>query len=176
MIKKKKKTKKIKKIKFENKKIQRYTTDSKEFYIRWMGPYANSLGHPIIATSLFSIFSYFWLSLVFLDDYSSIPHGGVIATIAVFSFIFLGAINLVFWSNCLFGRCKKCQKIFTSEIISKDFLGRNTYSRLYSVKNASNPRAYEKGEETISSYNDYMRCLFCGYKWQRVSTESYRSK
>ena len=61
MVKKKKKQKKIKKVKFKNKKIQKYTytSDKTGFLIRWVGPYANSpyLAHPIIATSLFSIFS-----------------------------------------------------------------------------------------------------------------------
>ena len=174
MIKKKRKSKKKNKVKFENKKIQKYTTDTTGFFISWIGPYANSLGHPIIATSLFSIFSYFWLLLVF-KDYNG-PHEGIIAMIALFSLIYLGSINLILWSNCLFKRCKKCQKIFTSEIISKDFLGSETHKRNFSVRNASKPHAYEKGEETILSYNDYMRCLSCGYKWQQVSTSSYRSK
>ena len=58
MVKKKKKQKKIKKVKFKNKKILKYTSDKMGFLVRWVGPYTNSLGHPIIATSLFSFFSY----------------------------------------------------------------------------------------------------------------------
>ena len=34
----------------------------------------------------------------------------------------------------------------------------------------------EKGEMTSEKYNNFMRCLSCGYKWQQVSIESYRSK
>tara|TARA_Y100000591_G_C21345495_1_gene456812 strand:+ start:12 stop:551 length:540 start_codon:yes stop_codon:yes gene_type:complete len=179
MVKKKKKQKKIKKVKFKNKKIQKYTytSDKTGFLIRWVGPYANSpyLAHPIIATSLFSIFSYFWLSLVFLDDYNK-PGGGFIAVLALFSLFYLGLINLVLWSNCLFKRCKKCQKVFTSEIISKDYLGSSTSIMNFKVKVDANTHRTEEGELTTERFNNFMRCLSCGYKWQQVSTDSYRSK
>tara|TARA_B100000963_G_C22625457_1_gene672093 strand:- start:379 stop:912 length:534 start_codon:yes stop_codon:yes gene_type:complete len=177
MVKKKKKQKKIKKVKFKNKKIQKYTyaSDEKGFLIRWIGPYANSLGHPIIATSLFSIFSYFWLSLVFLDDYNK-PGGTFMAFLALFSLFYLGLINLILWFNCLFKRCKKCQKVFTSEIISKDYLGSRTSIMDFKVKVDANTHRTEEGELTTKEYNNFMRCLSCGYKWQQVSTDSYRSK
>ena len=177
MVKKKKKQKKIKKVKSKNKKSQKYSYASDEtgFLIRWVGPYANSLGHPIIATSLFSIFSYFWLSLVFIDDYNK-PGGGFIAVLALFSFFYLGLINLILWFNCLFKRCKKCQKVFTSEIISKDYLGSRTSIMDFKVKVDANTHRTEEGELTTEKYNNFMRCLSCGYKWQQVSTDSYRSK
>ena len=34
----------------------------------------------------------------------------------------------------------------------------------------------EEGELTTKEYNNFMRCLSCGYKWEQVSTDSYRSK
>ncbi len=175
MVKKKKKQKKIKKVKFKNKKILKYTSDKMGFLVRWVGPYTNSLGHPIIATSLFSFFSYFWLSLVFLDDYNK-PGGTFIAFFALFSLFYLAYINLVLWHNCLFKRCKKCQKVFTSEIISKDYLGSRTSIKDFKVKVDANTHRTEKGELTTSEYNNFMRCLYCGYKWQQISTNSYRSK
>ena len=177
MVKKKKKQKKIKKVKSKNKKIQKYTYTWEEtgFLIRWVGPYANSLGHPIIATSLFSIFSYFWLSLVFLDDYNK-PGGGFIAVLALFSLFYLGFINLELWSNCLFKQCKKCQKVFTSKIISTDYLGSRTSIMDFKVKVDAKTYRTEAGELTTKEYNNFMRCLSCGYKWEQVSTDSYRSK
>lgn len=177
MVKKKKKQKKIKKVKFKNKKIQKYTYTWEEtgFLIRWVGPYANSLGHPIIATSLFSIFSYFWLSLVFLDDYNK-PGGTFIVFLALFSLFYLGLINWVLWENCLFKRCKKCQKVFTSEIIGKDYLGSRTSIMDFKVKVDANTHRTEEGELTTEKYNNFMRCLSCGYKWEQVSIDSYRSK
>ena len=180
MVKKKKKQKKIKKVKFKNKKIQKYTyaSDEKGFLIRWIGPYANSpyLAHPIIATSLFSIFSYFWLSLVFVDDIDAHPTPVFISFLALFSFFYLCLINLILWFNCLFKRCKKCQKVFTSEIISKDYLGSRTSIMDFKVKVDANTHRTEEGELTTKEYNNFMRCLSCGYKWEQVSIDSYRSK